>query len=450
MLSRILLDRYPNTHSDTARVRRRSHLTLICAGLLLALPTVVPAQWPSTITVFNDPNLPVESLGLADRNGEHWFVAELWDDVALTGYVFVKRHVPGVGLSARSSIWADPIGVDRLATAGDHNLPSVAIADGTALNVSMKVDAVGYGPTIENVAVFPNGLGIVLNPPELIDDESALTLDRGRSSIAIDDTMGDVWSCWTYHAATGDDVYCRGRVTGQANLVYTESILALATDPAIVEDHPSVALQPSTGRRVVAYHTSNGIVVRLFDTSNVEDAPNDVLLGATGNVDFPHLIDDAGVLHLVATNTATEALNYATCTLDCHIDANWSTDTIDDIPPGSTAHPQIAVDGVGHVFVAFQHIPSAGTATDERVRVTAKCGSNGWDDDGGELVDDSQSREQVGGNGGAKALPAFVYDEGNDRLSLTYVQAVGGVDRVGRWARKDATLAYNDICAGQL
>lgn len=435
-----------------ARHRRPRSRTPLFLLALLGAPLVAHAQWPSTITVFNDPNLPVESLGLAERGGEHWFVAETWDDVALTGEVWVKRHVPGSGLTSRSDVGSDPGGVRRLLTAGVHALPSIAIDDGTALNLSMKTDGNGLAfaePTIENVAVGPVSLAPVVNPPELIDDDLALTSDRGRSWIDIDATLGDVWSCWTYHGATSDDVYCRARPTGMANLAWTDPILALATDPADVEDHPSVALQASTGRRVVAYHTPNGIQVRLFDLTMAEDLPNDVFLGSTANVNFPHLIDDDGVLHLIAVNTATDDLNYATCAIDCHIDANWSTETVDDLPAGGIAHPQIAVDGDGNVFVAFQHTPAAGTAADERVRVTAKCAVDGWDDGGGELVDDSESREQIGGNGGAKGLPAFLFDATNNRLSLAYVQAVGGVDRVGRWARKDATLAHADICAGQ-
>jgi hypothetical protein len=202
---------------------------------------------------------------------------------------------------------------------------------------------------------------------------------------------------------------------------------------------------------VVAYHTGTGIKVRLFDQSNVEDLPNDVALGGTTNVDFPHLIEANGVLHVVAVNTATQALNYASCSANCNLDASWTRETIDDTTAAGdgVAHPQVAVDSEGHVFVAFQHTPAGGGATAERVKVTAKCALNGWDDDGGELVDDTQDREQVGGNGGAKALPAFVFDAVNNRLSLTYVQAVAAADRIGRWARKDAALAYADICAGQ-
>jgi len=267
--------------------------------------------------------------------------------------------------------------------------------------------------------------------------------------------MADVWSCWTYHAAANDDdVYCRGRRTGQANLAWTEPILALATAAGVVEDHPSVAHQPSTGRRVVAYHTSTGIKVRLFDTANAEDGPNDVSLGATGNVNFPHIVDAGGVLHVVAVNTATSELNYASCSLDCHRDVNWTTETIAAAAAAAAAgdqlaHPQLAVDGQGHVFVAFQHIPAGMGAAAERVKVTARCAVDGWDDDGGEPVDGSQGREQLGGHTVFKALPAFVFDAADNRLSAAYVQAVNAADRVGRWARKDAALAYGDICAGQ-
>jgi hypothetical protein len=425
----------------------------LLVGMLLALALSPRAEgaWPVVTTVFNDPNLPVESLGLAERNGEHWFVAEVWDDVALTGSVYVKRHTPLVGLTARADIGVDPAGVRRLLS-GSHALPAIAIDSSTAANLSMKADAVGYGPTIENVAVYPGGLAVVQNPPELIDDDAGLAADRGRSGIAIDESLADVWSCWTYHAGAGnDDVYCRGRDTGQANLAWVDPILALATDPLAIEDHPTVALQPSTSRLVVAYHTDSGIKVRLFDLSNNEDLPNDVSLGGTANVDFPHLIEADGVLHVVAVNTATQELNYASCSAGCNVNANWTRETIDDTTAAgdSVAHPQVAVDADGHVFVAFQHTPAGAGATAERVKVTAKCAFAGWDDDGGELVDDTADREQVGGNGGAKALPAFVYDSTHNRLGVTYVQAVAAADRIGRWARKDAALAYGDICTGQ-
>jgi hypothetical protein len=428
--------------------RRVLSLALLC--VLVAGPRA-HAAWPVVITVFNDPNLPVESLGLTERGGEHWFVAEVWDDVTSTGSVYTKRHTPAAGLGARADIGVDPGGARRLVS-GSHALPAIAIDSNTAAVVSMKVDAVGYGPTTENVAVNPVSLAVVQNPPALIDDNAALGADRGRSWIAINMAMNDVWSCWTYHAsATNDDVYCRARPTGQANLTWVDPILALATDPNIIEDHPSVALQPSTSRRVVAYHTSTGIKVRLFDQSNVEDTPNDVALGGTSNVDFPHLIEANGVLHVVAVNTATRVLNYASCAANCHINANWTRETIDDTTAAgeSVAHPQVAVDDEGHVFVAFQHTPAAGGATAERVKVTAKCAVDGWDNDGGELVDDTADREQVGGNGGAKGLPAFVYDATHNRLGVTYVQAAAAADRIGRWARKDAALAYSDICAGQ-
>jgi hypothetical protein len=49
----------------------------------------------------------------------------------------------------------------------------------------------------------------------------------------------------------------------------------------------------------------------------------------------------------------------------------------------------------------------------------------------------------------SKAVPAFGIDRFTNMLSVAYVQDIGLVDRVGRWARKDATLAYDDICAGQ-
>lgn len=422
-------------------------LTVFCA---LAFGPPAEGAWPVVTTVFDDPNLPVESLGLAERNGEHWFVAEIWDDVAQTGNVYVKRQVPVIGFGARSNIGVDPGGVRRLLTVDSHALPAIAIDTNTAANVSMKADAVGYGPTIENVAVNPIALTVVQNPPELIDDDAARGSDRGRSWIAINEAMADVWSCWTYHNAT-DDVYCRGRSTGQANLTWSAPILALATDPNVTEDHPSVALQPSTSRRVVAYHTSTGIKVRLFNLSNVEDLPNDVALGGTANVDFPHLIEANGVLHVVAVNTATQVLNYASCAANCNLNANWTREAVDDTTAlgDSVAHPQVAVDDEGHVFVAFQHTPAGGGASAERVKVTAKCALDGWDNGGGELVDSSADREQVGGNGGAKALPAFVYDATHNRLGVTYVQAVAAADRIGRWARKDAALAYSDICAGQ-
>ena len=397
------------------------------------------------------PTLPVESLGLTHRDGRHWFVAEIWDDSAQTGQVYVKRHVPGFGFSARSNVGNDPLGADRLTTPDRHALPSIAIDVNTGLNLSMQTDVSGYGPTIENVTVFPGSLAPVVNPPHLIDDDSGLIEDRGRSWIAINDALGDVWSCWTYHTPTDDDVYCRGRQTGLANLVWTESILPLATTPMVTEDHPSVAIQTTTARRVVAYHSDTGIKVRLFDTSNTEDLPNDVALGGTTQVDFPHLIDANGVLHVVALHKADEEIKYATCSADCHIDANWSRETIDDINAGgdSLAHPQVAVDAAGNVFVAFQHIPAGLGNVDERVKVTAKCATDGWDNDGGELIDGTQGREQIGGHTVFKALPAFVYDDTNDRLGVTYVQGVGGVDRIGRWARKDAPLAFSDICAGQ-
>jgi hypothetical protein len=297
--------------------------------------------------------------------------AELWGPVATTGQVFVKRYVPGSGFGARSNIGVDLAGADRLATADRHALPSLAIDSNTGLNVSMQRDAIGYGPTIEDVAVNPITLVPVLNPPNLIDDDAGLTLDRGRSGIAINEAMGQVWSCWSYHAAAADDdVYCRGRLTGLANLAWTEPILAVGVTAGVIEDHPTVVLQPSTARRVVAYHSDTGIKVRLFDASN-------------------------------------------------------------------------------NVFVAFQHIPSTGGATDERVKVTARCATGGWDDDGGELIDDSQDREQIGGDTVFKAPPAFVFDATDNRLSVTYVQAVNAGDRIGRWARKDAGLAYADICNGQ-
>jgi hypothetical protein len=364
----------------------------------------------------------------------------------------VKRFVPGSGFGPRFNIGNDPAGADRLATVDRHALPALTIDQNTALNVSMQRDAVGYGPTIEDVAVNPVLLTPFLNPPNLIDDDAGRTADRGRSWISVNAAMADVWSCWTYHAAANDDdVYCRGRLTGQANLAWIEPILPLATTAGVIEDHPSVAHQPSTSRRVVAYHTSTGIKVRLFDTAGNEDTPNDVALGGTANVDFPHLIDAAGTLHVVAVNTATNALNYASCSSGCNLDANWDRETIDDVTAAGdqVAHPQVAVDGDGHVFVAFQHQPALQGATSERVKVTAKCAVDGWDDDGGELVDNGQDREQIGGDSVFKALPAFVYDAGDNRLSVVYVQAINAGDRIGRWARKDATLAYSDICAGQ-
>jgi hypothetical protein len=437
-----------STHS-TRRVRRAA--TLLSVGMLLLSPAVW-AAWPNTLTVFDDPLLPVESIGVTQRGGEHWFVAEIWneDPAVLSGQIYLKRHIPGVGLSARSNVGNDPGGVDRLATPGRHALPSIAIDSNTAVNLSMQADAVGFGPTIENVAVNPVTLAPALNPPNLIDDDSSRTADRGRSGIAINETLGDVWSCWTYHKPGDDDVYCRGRQTGQANLTWTEPILPLATT-AVIEDHPSVALQTAAARRVVAYHTASGIKVRLFDSSNTEDQPNDVSLGGTGDVDFPHLVDANGVLHVVAAHKVDNTIQYATCSVGCHVNANWSRETLDDITVlgDEVAHPQVAVDTAGHVFVAFQHTPAGQGTTEERVKVTARCATGGWDNDGGELIDDTQGREQLGGHSVFKALPAFVPDDTHNRLSVAYVQAVGGADRLGRWARKDATLAFNDICAGQ-
>jgi hypothetical protein len=432
------------------------HRRLLSLLLLLLSAAPALAQWPSTLTAFNDAARAVDSIGIAHRDGEYWFVAELWGPVATTGQVFVKRFVPGSGFGSRANISDDPGGADRLATVDRHSLPSLAIdsgvVTGTALNISMQRDAVGFGPTIENVAVNPVTLGLFLNPANLIDDDAGLTQDRGRSWISINSAMADAWSCWTYHAAAGDDdVYCRGRLTGQANLAWTAPILALATTAGVIEDHPSVTHQPSTARRVVAYHSATGIKVRLFDTAGVEDTPNNVSLGATTNVNFPHVVDAGGVLHVVAVNTATSELNYAFCSASCHDDASWTKETIDDITAAGdqVAHPQIAVDGAGHVFVAFQHLPAGLGLTAERVKVTARCATGGWDDDGGELVDDSQDREQIGGDSVFKALPAFVFDATDNRLSAAYVQAVNGADRIGRWARKDAGLAFADICAGQ-
>jgi len=447
-------------HANRTNNRRIRALfaALFLMELLLSISGAWGA-WPYTTTVFDDPVLPVDSIGVTHRYGEHWFVAEVWNDApaVLSGQVYVKHHIPGVGFSARTNVGNDPFGVDRLATADRHALPSIAVDSNSAVILSMQRDMVGYGPTIENVAVYPGSLALALNPSSLIDDDSTRTSDRGRSWIAINDVLGDVWSCWTYHkTSTNDDVYCRGRRTGLAHLTWTEPILALATTAAI-EDHPSVAIQTTTARRVVAYHTETGIKVRLFDASNNEDTPNDVSLGTTTYVDFPHIIDANGVLHAVAIhkdndpNTEDE-IKYATCSVNCHIDANWAKESIDDIivtSGDSIAHPQVAVDAAAHVFVAFQHTPAGLGAAKERVKVTAKCATGGWDNDGGELVDDSQGREQVGGHLVLKALPAFVFDDTNSRLSVTYVQAVGGVDRIGRWARKDTTLAYTDICAGQ-
>ena len=423
---------------------------MLLAVFLLPISSAY-AQWPSTMTAFNDPNRDVDSIGIAHRNGEYWFVTELWGAAANTGQVYVKRFVPGSGFSARSNIGVDLAGVDRLATVDRHALPSLAIDQNTALNISMQRDAVGYGPTIEDVAVNPVTLVPALNPPNLIDDDAARTLDRGRSWISVNEAMGDVWSCWTYHqAANNDDVYCRGRLTGQANLTWTAPILALATTAGVIEDHPSVVHQPSTARRVVAYHSDTGIKVRLFDTANNEDLPNDVALGGTTQVDFPHLIDANGVLHAVALHKADNQIKYATCNTNCRLDASWSRETIDDTTAvgDQIAHPQVAVDGEGHVFVAFQHIPSGLGVADERVKVTAKCATGGWDDDGGELIDDSQGREEVGGHLVTKALPAFLFGATENRLSVTYVQDAAG-KRLGRWARKDAGLAFSDICAGQ-
>lgn len=424
---------------------------VLSLGLLLSAPAVW-AAWPTTLTVFDDPLLPVESIGVAQHGGEHWFVAELWDDdpAVRSGQVYLRRHTPGVGLSALSNVGNDPGGFDRLDTPGRHALPSIAMGSNSAVNLSMQADALGFGPTIENPVVNSVTGRLVLNPPRFIDDDSARTADRGRSGIAINDVLGQVWSCWTYHKPGNDDVYCRGRQSGPMGFSWPEPILALATT-AVIEDHPSVALQSSTARRVVAYHTSTGIKVRLFDSSNTEDGSNDVALGGTANVNFPHLIDVNGVLHTVAVHTVNQTLQYATCSANCHVNANWSRETLDDTTAqgDQVAHPQVAVDAAGHVFVAFQHTPAGQGAAGERVKVTAKCATDGWDNDGGVPIDDTEEREQLGGHLMAKALPAFVFDDTHNQLSVTYVQAVSGTPRLGRWAQEEATTAFNDICAGQ-
>ena len=154
---------------------------------------------------------------------------------------------------------------------------------------------------------------------------------------------------------------------------------------------------------------------------------------------------------MVAVHKIDNEIKYASCNTNCNLDANWTRETIDDITVGNDEvhHPQIAVDNQGNVFVAFQYKPEGQGDGAERVKVTARCAVDGWDNDGGEYVDDTQGREQIGGHLVFKALPAFVFDDVNNRLSVTFVQGVGGIDRVGRWARKDATIAYNDICAGQ-
>ena len=440
-----------NTSSRGFHYRGRSARRAWVAMAFLAALSSGPllAAWPSVITVFDDPNFPIDTIGVATRDGKHWFVAENWDDTVgvQTGKVFAKRHIPGIGLTGRSPIGGSPATGDRLTTLDKHALPSLAIDINTKLNLSMQVDQAGWGPTIENTLVNPVTRTLFTDPPLLIDDDSARTQDRGRSWIAVNNAMSTVWSCWTYHDPVNqDDVYCRGRATGSPT--WNESVLALATGPG-TEDHPSVALQPSTSRRVVAYHSNDGIIVRLFDSANAEDLPNDVALG-TSQVDFPHLVEHDGNLHLVAVHKTDNEIKYATCSSACNRHASWATETIDDIavPGDEIKHPQIAVDAEGRVFVAFQHTPSGMGAANERVLVTAKCGTGGWDNNGGELIDDSSGREQLGGHLVFKGLPAFVWDSGNDRLSVVFVQAGTG-DRIARWARKDASLAYNDICAGQ-
>lgn len=436
-------------HSDPSRCRRRtaSAILILAAAAALA-PAPLGAAWPTVTTVFNDPDFPVDTIGVATRDDKHWFVAEIFDDTAgvETGRVYVKRHEPGVGLSARFDIGSGAATGDRLTTLGRHALPSLAIDSGSQLNLSMQVDQAGWGPTIENTVVLPALLTLFADPPALIDDDSSLTLDRGRSWIAGNTAMGTLWSCWTYHDTVNkDDVYCRGR-TGST---WSEPILALATGSG-TEDHPSVTLQESTSRRVVAYHTDDGIVVRLFDASNVEDLPNDVSLG-TGKIDFPHIVEHDGTLHLVAVHKDNNTLHYASCREDCHDHDSWKPEEIDDITAAGdeVKHPQIAVDGEGHVFVAFQRTPSGAPVADERVVVTARCHFDDWDNDGGELVDDSSGREQVGGHSVFKGLPSFVWSPGRNLLSVVFVQAGTG-SRIARWARKDASLAYTDICAGQL
>ncbi|QRN95874.1 hypothetical protein JRI60_43665 [Archangium violaceum] len=168
-------------------------------------------------------------------------------------------------------------------------------------------------------------------------------------------------------------------------------------------------------------------------------------------MDFPHLTDANGVLHVVAVHKVDKTIRYATCSANCHVDANWIRETIDDTTAvgDQVAHPQVAVDADGHVFVALQHIPAGQGVVAQRVKVTARCATDGWDNDGGDPIDDTQGREQIGGHLVSKALPAFVLDDTNNQRSTVYVQAVGAADRIGRWAQEDATVAFNDICAGQ-
>jgi len=136
-------------------MRRAASLLVLLSGSAVLTASDAWAQWPSTITAFNDPGRAVDSLGIAHRHGEYWLVAELWGLMAATGQVYAKRFVPGSGFGSRSNIGVDPGGVDRLATVGRHALPSLSIDANTALNVSMQRDAAGYGPTIEDVAVNP-------------------------------------------------------------------------------------------------------------------------------------------------------------------------------------------------------------------------------------------------------------------------------------------------------
>jgi hypothetical protein len=426
---------------------------LLAAQIVLSASSAWGA-WPELMTVARHPVWRVESLGAIQHEDAHWFVMEFWDGDAQTGHVFVRRHTATEGLSLATNIGDDPAGFDRLVTPGVRAAPSIAVDADAGVLISMKRNEPGYDTTIEESVVDPQQLQLVLNPPNLIDDENLRLGPRGNSWIAVNDILGDVWSCWTYHTETDDDdLYCRGRRTGAAGLTWTEGILPLATAPQSIEDHPSVVIQTAIGRRVVAYHSAAvGVKVRLFDLANNEDLPNNVALGGVRQVNFPHIAVDANdVLHVVAVDVARNRILYATCSINCHRNANWSRELIDDIGVAGDrmSSPQVAVDVAGHVYVAFQHTPAGQPDRSERVKVTAKCASGGWDNDGGELIDDSRGREQIGGHMLSKAVPAFGIDRFTNMLSVAYVQDIGLVDRVGRWARKDATLAYDDICAGQ-
>jgi len=425
------------------------HRQFVQAAVLLCFHGPALAAWPVVGTVY-DSSDETQALCVSADNGNHWLVGETVNGMATNSRTYVRRH-DGSTLSSPADLWAAPSSSDRL-TSSAVSLPACAIGDGTRLEVSMKRDDSGFtNPTVENIVVHRTALTLADNPPELIDEDSLLTDIRKQSTIAIDNGLTDVFACWTIDDGN-DDVRCRGRDT--SSTAWSDGYVTF-NDPTNKEEHPSVAIGGTTvPERVVAYHDATvGVIVRVFDNSNpmVEATPNDVDIGGVGalNVNWPHIIARDGVLHLVAWNTGVDELIYGTCAADCHENANWTTEIIDDVTPNvgdAAKHPQIAVDSDNRVFVAFNYDSATVGSSDERVMVTARCSPGDWSDTP-EFVDNSGGREQLGGEGVAKGHPSFVYDESNDKLSVVFLYATTTVpvEFIGRWARKGTNATFTDL-----